>query len=215
MPTPPSTPPSSRSVKIGADERTGWSSERPRREGAPPRPVDVSVRSRVLRPSDRLVYSPGSLLLVTGAKGAGIDAFLDRVIEEKGIVFSLDKVRGLLAGRVPEEHVDARARELLDTAVSRRIAAGQSVVVALETLDPAERNHFVLLAHGNKRPRHLLLVETPREGVTEDERAPLDELRRGLDANELGVEGFHTMLRISGNAISELKRIVFRPLSQD
>ena len=28
--------PPTRSVKIGADERTGWSSERPRREGAKP-----------------------------------------------------------------------------------------------------------------------------------------------------------------------------------
>ena len=68
--------PSARSVKIGADERTGWSSERPRREGAPPRPVDVSVRHTVLRPSDRLRYSPGSLLLVTGAHAAGLDRFL-------------------------------------------------------------------------------------------------------------------------------------------
>ncbi len=209
------TPSSSRSVKIGSDERTGWSSERPRREGAPPRPIDVSVRSRVLRPSDRLTYSPGSLLLVTGAKGAGADAFLDRVIEEKGIVFSLGKVRGLLAGRVPEDQVDERARELLDTAVAKRMQAGQSVVVALETLDPQERNHFVLLAHAKRRPRHLLLLETTRERVEDEERGSLDELRRALDANELGAEGFHTALRISGGAISELKRIVFRPLTQD
>ncbi len=155
------------------------------------------------------------MLLVTGAKGAGVDAFLDRVIEEKGIVFSLGKVRGLLGGRVPEDQLDERARELLDTAVAKRMQAGQSVVVALETLDPTERNHFVLLAHRNRRPRHLLLVEAPRERVDDQERAPLDELRRALDANELGAEGFHTVLRISGGAISELKRIVFRPLARD
>jgi len=70
-----STPPSSRSVKISADERTGWSSERPRRDGAPPRPADVSVRSRVLAPSDRLRYSPGSLLLIVGAVASEPDRF--------------------------------------------------------------------------------------------------------------------------------------------
>ena len=59
-----------RSVKIGDNERGGWSSERPRRPGEaerPPRQADVSVRGRVLSPSDALRYSPGSLLLVACA----------------------------------------------------------------------------------------------------------------------------------------------------
>ncbi|MFZ0039865.1 MAG: hypothetical protein WAK93_01035 [Solirubrobacteraceae bacterium] len=204
-----------RSVKIGDDERTGWSSERPRREGGPPRPVDVSVRSRILRPSDRLNYSPGSLLLVTGAKAAEVDAFLDRRIEEKGIVFSLSKIRALLAGRVPEEQIEDKARELQGAAITKRMGAGQTAVVALETLDPAERNHFVLMAHRNRRPRHLILVEAPKDQVGEEERGPIDALRIALDANELGAEGFNTALRISGAAIPELKRIVFRPLQAD
>src|SRR5581483_10429357 len=107
-------PSQQRSVKIGADERTGWSSERPRREGAPPRPPDVSVRSRVLRPSDRLRYSPGSLLLVVGAAASEPDRFADRVVEERGAVLSLAKVHALLAGRVAAEELDARAGELLE-----------------------------------------------------------------------------------------------------
>ena len=155
------------------------------------------------------------MLLVTGAQAAQLDPFLDRRIEEKGIVFSLPRIRTLLAGRVPEDQIDARARELMDTAVTKRMGAGQTVVVALETLGPEERNHFILMAHGNRRPRHLMLVEAPRDSVDEDERAPIDELRKALDANELGAEGFHTALRISGAAIPELKRIVFRPLSED
>ncbi|HWF34369.1 MAG TPA: hypothetical protein VG295_03330, partial [Solirubrobacteraceae bacterium] len=73
-----SPPDSSRSVKISPDERTGWSSERPRRDGAPPRPADVSVRSRVLSPSDRLRYSPGSLLLIVGASAAEPARFAER-----------------------------------------------------------------------------------------------------------------------------------------
>jgi tripartite-type tricarboxylate transporter receptor subunit TctC len=92
MPDPPSQ---ARSVKIGADERTGWSSDRPRREGAPARPVDVSTRCRVLRPTDRMRYSPGSLVVVVSASPADRDAFINRVIEEKGAVFTLAKIRGL------------------------------------------------------------------------------------------------------------------------
>ena len=67
-----------RSVKIGDNERSGWSSERPRRPGEaerPPRQADVSVRGRVLSPSDSLRYSPGSLLLVACADPAMRDGF--------------------------------------------------------------------------------------------------------------------------------------------
>ena len=92
--------PAARSVKISADERTGWSSERPRRDGAPPRPVDVSVRCRVLAPSDRMRYSPGSLVVIVGPAASEPAAFADRVVEERGAVLSLARVRTLLAGRV-------------------------------------------------------------------------------------------------------------------
>jgi predicted kinase len=200
--------PPARSVKIGADERTGWSSERPRRDDGPPRPVDVSVRNRVLAPTDRMRYSPGSLVVVVGAPASEAAAFADRVIQERGAVLSLARVRTLLAGRVPEGEIEDRAAELLTAAVRKRLQANQSVVVPVETLDPAERETFVRLAHGLQRPRHLIMVEAPRERVEEDERT-LDELRRALNAAELGQEGFQTSLRLSGPALSELKRVVF------
>ena len=206
-----STPPSSRSVKIGADERTGWSSERPRRDGAPPRPADVSVRSRVLAPSDRLRYSPGSLLLIVGATASEPDRFAERVVEERGAALSLPKVRTLLAGRVEEDQLEARARELLDAAVLKRLQAKQTVVISIEGLDPAERERYVRLAHGQRRPRHLILLDARRDQVSDEERPALDDLRRSLDAGELGREGFQTVLRLGGNALMELKRIVFQP----
>jgi hypothetical protein len=209
------TPASSRSVKIGSDERTGWSSERPRRDGAPPRPADVSVRSRVLRPSDRLRYSPGSLLVVVGAAASEPDRFLERVLEERGVALSLTKVRALLAGRVAEDEIEARSRELLDAAVLKRIQASQTVVVAIEGFDPAERERFVRMAHGERRPRHLILLETSRDHVQDEERAGLDELRRALDAGELGSEGFQTALRLGGNTLTEVKRIVFQRPPRD
>ncbi len=209
-------PISPRSVRIGSDERTGWSSERPRRDGAPPRPADVSVRARVLRPADRLRYSPGSLLLVVGAAASDPDGFAERVVEERGAVLSLAKVNALLAGRVAASEIEARSSELLDVAILKRLRAGQSVVVAVQGFDAAERERLVRLAHGERRPRHLILIETSRDQVRDDERVGLDQLRRELDAGELGREGFQTVLRLGGNSLTELKRIVFqRPPRED
>jgi hypothetical protein len=205
-----------RSVKISADERTGWSSERPRRDGAPPRPVDVSARCRVLAPSDRLRYSPGSLVVVVGVPASDPVRFVGRVVEERGAVLSLARVRDLLAGRVDAAEVESRARELLTAAVLKRLQANQSVVVPIDGLDPGERERYVRLAHGLKRPRHLILLDPPRDQVTDEERPALDELRRALDAGEAGQEGFQTALRLGGQALPELKRIVFqRPPRED
>jgi hypothetical protein len=204
-----------RSVKIGSEERTGWSSERPRRDGAPPRPADVSVRSRVLAPSHRLRYSPGSLLLIVGPAASKPAAFAERVLEDRGAMLSLAKLRSLLAGRVAEDELDAKAQELLAATVLKRLQANQSVVVPSDNLAPAERERYVRLAHGQRRPRHLILLEAPRAQVRDDEREALDELRRALDAGELGLEGFQTALRLGGNALTELKRIVFQPPPRD
>jgi AAA domain len=204
-----------RSVKIGADERTGWSSERPRRDGAPPRPADISVRCKVLRPAEALRYSPGSLLLIVSPSETDREALAERVVEQKGAVLTTGKVRSLLAGRVPDEEMDARAAELLDAAVAKRLDANESTVVVTSGLDPAERERFARLAAKAKRPRHLILVEAAREQVAEEDRAPLNELRTRLDAGGLGAEGFDTALRLGGATISELKRVVFRPAPRD
>lgn len=207
-----SSNPSVRSVKIGADERRGWTTDRPPREGdAPPRPVDVSARCRVLAPSDRLRYSPGSLLLIVSPDATAAGRFAERVVEERGAVLSLAKVRTLLAGRVADREIEARARELLDAAVVKRLGERQTVVLTLEGLEAAERERYVRLAHGYKRPRHLILLEVARELVPEEQRAQLNELRKALDSGELGQEGFQTALRLGGGATGELKRIVFQP----
>ena len=209
------TPPSTRSVKFSDDERGGWSSDRPRRDGAP-RPVDVSVRGRVLSPTDRLRYSPGSLVMVVSPAKAERDRFTRRtLIEDQAAVLSLDKVRALLRGRVPEEQVEERAGELLDAAARKRFAAGESVVIAADGLGAEERDHWVRLAHRFRRPRHLILIEVGRDQVADDDRQPLNELRKALDGGELGEAGFHTALRLSGPTVGELKRIVFRQAPKD
>lgn len=204
-----------RSVKIGADERTGWSSERPRKSGQAERPPDISVRCKVLRPAEELRYSPGSLLVIASASEADREALADRVVEQKGAVLSTGKVRELLAGRVPDEDMDSRAAELLGAAAAKRLGANESTVVVTSGLDPEERDRLARIAAAAKRPRHLILLETARDQVAEDDLAPLNELRRRLDAGELGAEGFDTALRLGGDSIGELKRIVFRPAPRD
>src|SRR3982751_4270295 len=102
-----------RSVKIGDDERLGWSSERPRRDRGPARPPDISTRNRVLRPSEELIYSPGSLVVVASPAPDEAGAFVNRLVQSKGALFSMDKVRTLLAGRVGEDELEDRAQELL------------------------------------------------------------------------------------------------------
>jgi predicted kinase len=205
------TRPPSRSVKISDDERGGWSSDRPRRDGAAARPADITVHCRVLAPVDRLRYSPGSLLVVASASAAERDRFLDRLIEDRASLLSLAKVRALLAGRVSEEELPERAQELLHAAVAKRLQNRETVVLAMEGLEASEREPFVRSAAALKRPRHLILLETAREHVRDQDLAALNELRRALDAGELGREGFQTALRLGGGTAGEVKRILFRP----
>jgi hypothetical protein len=130
-----SGPGPARSVKIADDERGGWSSDRPRRGKGPERPADISTRCRVLQPADRLRYSPGSLVVVVSGSEEEADRLAQRVFEERGAVLSTVKVRGLLAGKVPEEDVDAKAGALLAAAAAKRLQAGDSTVVAARLLD--------------------------------------------------------------------------------
>jgi predicted kinase len=202
--------PSTRSVKIPEDERGGWSSDRPRRDGAPSRPPSISVRCRVLTPADHVRYSPGSLLVIVSPSKVERDRFTDSLIDNKASLLSLDKVRALLEGRVADEEMDERAAEVLDAAVRKRLDAGETVVLAANGLDPQQRERYVRMAAEHKRPRHVILLDTSREGVEDADRAALNELRTRLDAGELGQEGFQTALRLGGASLGELKRIVFQ-----
>ncbi len=199
-----------RSVKNSDDERRGWTSDRPRRPGEaerPPREPDVSVRGRVLSPSDRLRYSPGSLVIVACADHAAGDRFCARVVRDPNALLSLRKVRGLIEGRVAEDELDEKAQALLDAAVAKRLGGGLSVVIAAEGLDAAERARYVRVAAANRRPRHLILVDAGSDA----DRSGVAALRAQIDAGAMGAEGFATSLRLGGRAIDELNRIVFAP----
>ena len=74
-----------------------------------------------------------------------------------------------------------------------------------------EADHDPDAAASLHRPRHIILVEVPREQVSDEDLPALNELRRALDAGELGAEGFQTALRLGGGSAVEVKRILFRP----
>ena len=137
------------------------------------------------------------------------------MLEDTNVLLSMPRLRRLLAGRVAEEQLDEKARALLDATAAKRLSAGQTVVIALEGFDPAERERYVRLAHSNRRPRHVVLVEVSKDKVPEEDRATVDALRTALDAGELGQEGFVTSLRLGGRTVDELKRIVFAPPPAD
>jgi len=206
-----------RSIKIGADERTGWSSDRPRGGPGdrPPRPIDISTRCRTLKPSDRMRYSPGSLVIVVSASATDRDRFVSRVFEEQGAVLGMDKLRSMVAGKVDESLLDATAKQLLDATINKRLEKGEAVVIPVTSLTPEEREPFLRLAHRLRRPRHLVLIETAKDQVAEQDAGTLNELRRQLDTGEVGAEGFQTAMRLGGASVGELKRIVFRPAPRD
>ena len=208
-----------RNVKIGDNERGGWSSDRPRRPGEPERPPrkqDVSVRGRVLGPTDRMRYSPGSLLLIACADRTLRDRFTARVIDEQSAVLSLDKVRTLLQGRVPAEELDAKAQALLDAAAMKRLTAGQTVVIPLETLGPEERERYVRIA-ATSPARAAPGAGRGRQGPRGRgrPRAARRAAPRRSTAASMGAEGFMTSMRLGGRMVEELKKIIFAPPPAD
>ena len=116
-------------------------------------------------------------------------------------MLGLDKVRALVAGRVPDDQLEERAAALLEAAVRKRLESGQAVIVPTVGVDAAEREHYVRMAHALRRPRHIILLETARGNVSDEDALVLNELRRSLDTGEIGNEGFQTALRLGGATI--------------
>jgi hypothetical protein len=201
-----------RSVKIDQNERGAWTSDRPGRDdegSGRRRPVDISVRCRVLSPADRMRYSPGSLVLVTGPDEAALEELAGRVFEEQSAVLTAGKLRALVQGKVPAAQVAEKADELRAAVAAKRIAKGDSVVITDTGLDAADRDRWARLAAGHRRPRHLVFVDTKSE---DEALVPtLNALRKAVDGGALGDEGFFTVLRLGGAAVRERRRIVFAP----
>ena len=196
-----------RSVKIGADERTGWSSDRPRRGNAPERKPDISVRGRVLEPTFRLRYTPGSLVLVAAPDRAAAEQYMHTVLEDRARAAVHRPRRAAAQG--PGRGRWPRSPPSLEAAVMKRLNGGDAVVLILDSLDAEERERWLREAAALRRPRHLVLLDG--SGGDDADREALGDLRKALMANALGEEGFHTSIRLGGKAAGDVKRIVFRP----
>ena len=88
-------------------------------------------------------------------------------------------------------------------------------MLGLQDMSAAAREPFLAKASELRRPRHLILLEMAREHVDEEDLGALNELRRALDAGELGAEGIQTALRLGGGTAAEVKRILFRAPSRE
>ena len=159
-------------------------------------------------------YSPGSLLIVLSPSDAERDRFVERTIAERGVVFSLGRVTRA-AGRPRGGGRDGRARqELLTAAVKKRLEVSDTVVLPIEGLDPATREPWLRMAAALRRPRHAILLEAGRDEADEERRALLNDLRKALDAGELGNEGFQTAMRLGGNSIVGAQGDHLRPAAR-
>ena len=122
----------------------------------------------MLRPGDRLRYSPGSLLIVCCASSEQLEAFLERLVDDRATVLTRSRVLQLLAGRVPPEEIEQRADELLLLTAGKRLESRLTVVLGLQDMSAAAREPFVARASELRRPRHLILLEVARELVDEE-----------------------------------------------
>ncbi len=92
----------------------------------------------------------------------------------------------------------------LKNAIPARNVVGGVVYSANEVVEPGVIRNFV--------PNNNMLVIGNADG---EDLPAVNELRKRLDAGELGNEGFHSALRLGGETVSELKRLVFRPEPRD
>src|SRR3954468_1157209 len=118
-----------RSVKIGADERTGWSSERPQRArsgpGRPPRPAG---RALAVAASDTLTFPAGSLVVFTGADAVTVHRLVARLLPRPALI-SYDTLARAVAEKVPAEQVGEVTLRLVGKRGAERQGEGQAAGV--------------------------------------------------------------------------------------
>ena len=198
-----------RSVKIGSDERTGWSSERPRREGEPERPAPRRRRARAAASSprtDRLRYAPGSLLLVVGAdtpaeRGASPAASS----RSPARCCRWPRSAPCCRGASPPRSSRPKASALLDATAAKRLAAGDSVVDPGR--GPRPRDARALRAHGPCAPAPAPSASSSRRARIGPGGRPRHAARPAQRARRRGPRrgGFFTALRLGGNTIREFE----------
>jgi hypothetical protein len=198
-----------RSVKIGADERTGWSSERPQRTssgpGRPPRP---SGRALVVAASDTLSFPAGSLVVFTGADPTPVHRLVGRLLPRPTVI-SYDTLARAVAEKVGAEQVTEVTLRLVSKRVAERQAEGQATVI--ETVDLSSELRTALAKLADRRAgSHLVVLDSGREAVGDDERfEALRLVATGARSGEIGSEGFSTVTVLGRKDLDKVTAIEF------
>ena len=128
-------------------------------------------------------------------------------------MLGLDKVRALVAGRVPDDQLEERAAALLEAAVAQapRRWPGRHRADGRHRCRP-NASRYVRVAHSFRRPRHIILLETARgqrrrRGRAGAQRAAPRDSTPARSATRASRPRCGSAARRS----RRLKRIVFRP----
>jgi hypothetical protein len=200
-----------RSVKIGADERTGWSSERPQREkkstgkGRPPKPAGRALN---VAASDTLSFPAGSLVVFTGADAITVHRLVARMLPRPALV-SYDALARAVAEKVPEEQVGEVTLRLVGKRIAERRDEGQATVV--ETADLSTELRTALAAFADRKAgSHLVVLDAGRKTVGDDERfEALRAVVSGARSGEIGAEGFSTAMVLGRVDLDKVTGIEF------
>lgn len=198
-----------RSVKIGADERTGWSSERPQRAGSGPgRPPRPAGRALTIAASDTLSFPSGSLVLFTGADAVSVHRLVARLLPRPTLI-SYDALARAVAEKVPAEQVGDVTLRLVGKRVAEHQAAGQATVIETGGLSPELRSSLAALAD-RRSGSHLVVLDSGRKAVGDDER--FEQLRAVVAAarsGDIGAEGFSTAMVLGRVDLDKVTGIEF------
>jgi hypothetical protein len=198
-----------RSVKIGADERTGWSSERPQRTssgpGRPPRPQG---RALTVAASDTLSFPAGSLVIFTGADPTPVHRLVGRLLPRPTVI-SYDVLARAVAEKVGADQVTEVTLRLVGKRVAERQAEGQATVIETADLSSELRTALAKLAD-RRAGSHLVVLDSGREAIGDDAR--FEELRAvatGARSGEIGSEGFSTVTVLGRKDLDKVTAIEF------
>jgi hypothetical protein len=197
-----------RSIKIGADEKSGWSSDRPHRaagKGRPPRPQG---RAMVLSAGDALSFPTGSLVLFTGADPVTLHRFVGRLLP-RPMVINYDQLARAVATKVPAEKVAAITLQLVGKRIGERLAEGQAVVI--ETADgTSDLRRAIAALAGPPAGSHLVVLDSGRKAVADEQRfEALRALATQARSGEIGSEGFSTVVVLGRLDLDQVTEVEF------
>jgi hypothetical protein len=197
-----------RSIKIGADEKTGWSSDRPHRaagKGRPPRPQG---RAMVLSAGDALSFPAASLVLFTGADPITLHRFVGRLLP-RPMLINYDQLARAVAEKVPAEKVAAITLQMIGKRVGERLAEGHAVVIETADLTSDVRRALAGLA-GPPAGSHLVVLDSGRKAVGDEERfEALRAVSTAARSGEIGSEGFSTVVVLGRSDLDKVTEVEF------